>query len=89
MPLLAAQGPQAFTSVELKALALMENKATTHASNSLALTSSIDSSLQGAQSAIVGGTEAGEKRAQVAATAGNVESLEVRLYVYMYSLPDM
>jgi hypothetical protein len=79
---MAALGPQAFTSVELKALALAEYGdpsalgATSSGSPSNALTPYAGGGA-GNNSKGTSAQEAAERRAQVACTSDNMEALEV------------
>jgi hypothetical protein len=81
VPLMAALGPQAFTSVELKALALAEygdpSVLGASGSPSNALTPYAGGGSDGSNSKGTSAQEAAERRAQVACTSDNMEALEV------------
>jgi hypothetical protein len=82
VPLLAALGPQAFTSVELKALALAEyGEPSGQAATSSTLTpyAGGGGAANSNNSRDTSAQEAAERRAQVACTSDNMEALEVLL----------
>jgi hypothetical protein len=101
---MAALGPQALTSVELKALALAEygdpSVLGASGSPSNALTPYAGGGGGGSNSKGTSAQEAAERRAQVACTSDNMEALEVStaahinfcsyslVHVYVYSKHD-
>eukprot|EP00953_Heterococcus_sp_UTEX-ZZ885_P000250 548-Heterococcus_DN1.PRE.1 len=94
---MAALGPQAFTSVELKALALAEygdpSVLGASGSPSNALTPYAGGEGGGSNSKGTSAQEAAERRAQVACTSDNMEALEVSTAAHInfcsYSLVHM